>query len=275
MLLVRLANVYKSFKNKRVLDSVDFEVNMGEKVCIVGPNGAGKTTLLRVILGTVRPDRGEVYVFSRDASKIGYVPQIPTTTPHHRAFDFVYYSLRIAGIPKGEAVKRASEWLELLGINSKTTGSGLSGGERKLVNLAMALAKNPELLILDEPTNMLDVSRRRLVRGLIEGFKGSVILVTHDLDEVRLADTICFMSRGRIVFRGGFRDFAKLVRTEGYVLELRSGKEAVRREIRSIEEISLAIRDLGEVDELRISRITPEDIEELIRGGGNRGSGNH
>lgn len=267
MTLVKLIDIYKSFKNVRALNGVNLEIGEGEKICIIGPNGAGKTTLLRVIMGTIKPDKGEVYVFSRDARKIGYVPQIPVEALFHRAFDFVYYSLRIAGLSKEESAKRASEWLELFGVNPKTSGFGLSGGEKKLVNIAIAFAKNPELLVLDEPTSMLDASRKRLVRKLIDEFKGSVVLVTHDLDEIRLADTIYFMSKGRILFQGNYKEFAKSVRLEGYILEAWGEKGSIRREIKSYGEIGPLIEDLGEVDEVRVSRITPEDIEKLIRGG--------
>jgi ABC-type multidrug transport system ATPase subunit len=157
MYVVKLSNVHKTFGSKKVLNDISFEIKENEKVCIIGPNGSGKTTLLRVILGLVKPDNGAINVFSRDPRDIGYLPQIPLQYPYHKVFDVIYYSLRFAGFSSLKAKEKAIEWIKRVGLDSDSVGLNLSGGERKLVLLAMAMAKDPKLLILDEPTNMIDI----------------------------------------------------------------------------------------------------------------------
>ncbi len=262
--VVVFEGVCKWFGNVKVLDGISLRVREGERVVIVGPNGAGKTTLLRVMLGLLRPDSGRVYVRYRDPRDVGYVPQVPVAFPFHTAFSIVYYALRFAGYDSNESKRRALEWLEKFRINPRAVCMNMSGGERKLVLLAAALAREPKLLILDEPTNMLDLARTRLVWNVLNEFKGTVIIVTHNLDEVKLGNRVLFMKRGKVVFEGSYEEFARYVSGHGYVIEAwtESGYRTIL--VGNLDEAQRVLRELGNVYEARVRRIVPEDIEQLV-----------
>jgi ABC-type multidrug transport system ATPase subunit len=263
MYVVKLSNVHKTFGSKKVLNDISFEIKENEKVCIIGPNGSGKTTLLRVILGLVKPDNGAINVFSRDPRDIGYLPQIPLQYPYHKVFDVIYYSLRFAGFSSLKAKEKAIEWIKRVGLDSDSVGLNLSGGERKLVLLAMAMAKDPKLLILDEPTNMIDIHKKKIVWNIIREFKGTIIIVTHDLDEIWLGDTIYFMKQGRIVFKGNFNDFSNKIRKSGFIVESWSSEGYMRFEIDNIKDMNFKLINEN-IYELKIRKIVPEDIESLF-----------
>jgi len=267
MNVVEVVSVSKWFGSLKALDRVNMRVGRGEKVILVGPNGAGKTTLIRIIIGSLKPDEGHVRV-SVGRGSIGYAPQIPIYYPFHRVFDIVYYSLRLAGFDAAESRRRAKEWISALGLNPNAYGIHLSGGERKLVALAVALARDPDLLILDEPTEMLDVSRRKLVRDVISRFRGSALIVTHDLEEVKLGNYLYFLHRGRILFEGTPAEFALRFGGEGLLVEAWTASGLKSFAVKTLGEALEALRTLGgdEVVEIRVRRPIPEDLSSLIGG---------
>lgn len=203
-----------------VLEDVTLSVAAGEFVSVVGPNGAGKTTLLRVILGLVRPLRGEVRVFGRppwalgkERARIGYVPQLEEIDPRFplRVLDVVlmgrYGALGWGRRPGREDRRAALRALELVGIADladRAIGE-LSGGQRQRAFLARALAAEPELLLLDEPTTGVDPAASEsfyeLLRRIQEGGV-TVVMVTHDVGVVsRYVDKVACINR-RLVVHG-------------------------------------------------------------------------
>ncbi len=186
-----------------VLSEVTFSVNKGQLFAVVGPNGSGKTTLLRTLLGINRPIRGVVARYGR----MGYVPQrqalddlFPFTSE-----EVVSHGLIAEQPSAGEGRSRVLEVLKSCGVEefAGQPFRTLSGGQKQRVLIARALVTRPDTLVLDEPTNDLDIRGEHDVLKLVKGVHlngTTVVMVSHDLDVVAsLAEQIAFISEGRLV----------------------------------------------------------------------------
>jgi len=200
-----------------VLDSVSLMVQRGEFTAIVGPNGSGKTTLVRAILGLVKPDSGSVRVFGRPVgeigemrSRIGYVPQIfdidlnfPITV-FETVLMGTYGRIGVGRRPKASDRDAAMAALEKVGIADLKDRSiaRLSGGQRQRVFIARALADNPDLLVLDEPTTGVDVMTTGSLYELLRQLKGegvTIVLVSHDVGVVATyIDTVACLNTAMV-----------------------------------------------------------------------------
>lgn len=218
-------NLNVSLSGKQLLEGVGFTIERGECTVIIGPNGAGKTTLLKAILGIV-PRSGRLRLAGEDleklsrraaARRIAYMQQLTLT---HFAFTVRqivemgrYPHLGALAPATGEdfdAVEKAMNDLGVAGFADRQL-EGLSGGERQMVLLAAALAQEPELLLLDEPTTFLDYRHQRDIAGRLEQLhheRGTTLLeVTHDVNRaLRTADHIIALKNGRVVFDGTAED---------------------------------------------------------------------
>jgi len=259
-------DVHKSFGPVKVLEGVSICIKRGEKIGIVGPNGAGKTTLLRIILGILKPDKGYISGIEYSPKFFGYVPQAVLSYPMHRSVTVIQTALKLANYPSGNLKKIAEELCKKYSIDPMSTGRELSAGQARFLIFIMAISKNPDLLILDEPTAMLDFSRKKIIWESIVNYDKTVIMVTHDIDELRLVDRIFFLNKGKIVFEGSFKDFSKFIRAEGYVAEVKSGKEIKRIKIQKLSDLNNLELNDKDVDEVIIRKITPEDIASLMQG---------
>jgi zinc transport system ATP-binding protein len=189
--------VHFAYEDRPVLVDVNLEIRPEDLVYIVGPNGGGKSTLLKLMLGLVRPDRGEVRVFGRPPrsvlDRVGYVPQ-------HATFDLQFPASvgdvtlmgragrRAAGPYRAEDRAAATRALADVGLAGfeKRPFSGLSGGERQRVLIARALASDPELLLLDEPMAHVDYETSRDIHELLHRVneRMHVVLVSHHMEMV-------------------------------------------------------------------------------------------
>jgi ABC-2 type transport system ATP-binding protein len=210
-----LTKVYRKAKTP-ALDGLDIEVEGGQIFTLLGRNGAGKTTFLRIAATQLMPTSGSVTVLGLDAvsqakelrQKIAVTPQEAETIYPLTARDHVMLSLRMRGMPKADAEERtktALDALELTGSADLNT-EWLSGGTKQRVIVAMALATDSELVLLDEPTIGLDpLNRRRVWEQLARLKKGgrTVVLTTHYMDEAEaLSDRLAIINRGKIVVQG-------------------------------------------------------------------------
>jgi NitT/TauT family transport system ATP-binding protein len=194
---LRLSNVCHSFRAQSasldVLRDVSFDVTGGEIVAIVGGSGSGKTTLLRIVDRLIVPTSGSVLVDGRPVARpggpISFVFQQDCLLPWRMILQNVSYGLDLRGVPKGEARQRAQKYLTLVGLQGfeKYYPHQLSGGMRQRVNLARALAVEPDILLMDEPFAALDAQTRELMQlELLRIWKQTgktILFVTHQLDE--------------------------------------------------------------------------------------------
>ena len=198
------------------LKGVTLEIPEGDFFALLGPNGAGKTTLIGISCGLVNKTEGTVEVFGHDISKepevaktfIGLVGQEINFNPFEKCIDVVVNQGGYYGIPREEAIKRAKELLNDLGLGDKIdqTGWSLSGGMKRRLMIARALIHNPKFLILDEPTAGVDVELRRGMWDYLKTItqKGvTILLTTHYLEEAeQLAKRVAIINKGEIIVNG-------------------------------------------------------------------------
>ena len=210
---LEVAGVHVALRGKPVLRDLSLSLADGECRAIVGLNGAGKTTALRVILGMLRPDAGRVLLHGRDIAssprdvwrRVGHLVERPFSYPEFTARQNIEASIRLHGADPertGRAVERMSEVLALTGWLNMPARR-LSLGTRQKVGLIGALAHEPDVVVLDEPTNGLDplavVGFRDLLRE-VTGRGGTVLVTGHHFDELtRIADRVDVLHRGRII----------------------------------------------------------------------------
>ena len=192
----------------------DLDVSLGERrVAVLGLNGSGKSTLLRLFNGLVRPSSGTVTVHGTDVTRdvraarrrVGFVftdplSQLVMPTP----VEDVELSLRGAGVPRARRRTAALELLERVGIGHRAEHSiyDLSGGERQLAAFAAVLAVEPEVLVLDEPTTLLDLRNRGRLLGLLDGLPHQLLISTHDLGLAATAPRVLVLHEGTLVADG-------------------------------------------------------------------------
>lgn len=213
---VKLENVRKIYQmgevEIRAVDGIDFEIGKGEFVVIVGPSGAGKTTVLNILGGMDTATSGKVLVDGNDVAQytnrqligyrredIGFVFQFYNLVPNLTALENVELALQICKEPLD-----AKTVLEEVGLGERLNNfpAQLSGGEQQRVSIARALAKNPKLLLCDEPTGALDYNTGKAILKLLQGTcrnKGmTVIVITHNSALAPMADRVIHIKNGRV-----------------------------------------------------------------------------
>ena len=221
--VVELVDVRKRFDGKEVLRGVSLTVERGETMVIMGGSGSGKTVTLRVIAGLIRPTSGTVRVFGEriDAlgeeellpirRRMGYVFQGAALFDSLTVYENVAYPLREhTSLGEAEIRERVLHFLSLVGVGAEVLDllpSELSGGMRKRVGIARALAQEPQVLLFDEPTAGLDPTNSRMVAELIVQLRGGVcdtaVVVTHDLELTKtVADRVAILIEGRFAALG-------------------------------------------------------------------------
>ncbi len=196
-----------SYGDRRVLDGVDLDVAEGEFVSLIGPSGCGKTTLLNLVAGFRAPTSGSITLAGRLVERPGadraMVFQDDAVFPWATVLDNVAYGLRVRGLSKAHRHERARELVRLVGLEGRERAypRELSGGMRKRVDVARALALDPEVLLMDEPFAALDaITKERLQEEFLricEARGITVLFVTHDIEEALfLSDRIALMGLG-------------------------------------------------------------------------------
>jgi ABC-2 type transport system ATP-binding protein len=213
--MIRIENLVKNFGAKRAVDGISFTVERGEVVGFLGPNGSGKSTTMRMITGYYAPDGGRVSVGGHDVVEaplqakrlIGYLPENAAAYADMTVHGFLGFAAELRGLSgaaKRKAIGSAVERCFLSTVLHQSIDT-LSKGYRHRTCLAQALVHDPEVLILDEPTDGLDPNQKHEVRNLIRelGRTKAVVFSTHILEEVDAACTrAIIIDRGRIVAQG-------------------------------------------------------------------------
>jgi len=227
--MIELRGVEKRFGKQVVLNGVDFEVREGETVALLGPSGTGKSVLLKTIIGLIRPDHGTIVVDGKDVcrlkrkelselrSGIGYVFQNGALFDSMTVFENV--RLGITDQDKYQNLDyvrgRIAECIRLVNLPADTIDkfpAQLSGGMRKRVGIARAIAGSPKYLLYDEPTSGLDPVNADIIDALVQRLDDELgvtsVMVTHDVrGAFRVADRLALLSEGKIVMQGTPQEF--------------------------------------------------------------------
>jgi len=253
MNVVETSRLTKRFGDRVAVDEVDLHVPRGSAFGYLGPNGAGKTTLIRMLLGLTKASSGEMRLLGRSVpaeraaalARVGAIVEEPRFHGHLTGRENLAV---IAAAREPEAGKRIAGALARVGLSARADDrvKGYSLGMRQRLGVARSLLADPELLILDEPTNGLDPAGiqefRHMIRGFVEEGR-TVLLSSHLLDEVeKICDQVAIVDRGRVVVQGSIAELAA------------DGKQTILVETSDNEEAS---RILGE--HRAIESVTPEN----------------
>lgn len=230
---IELCNVTKQYDDKRLISEFNYIVLKNQRLGFIGPNGCGKSTLMKLITGELKPDSGEVII--GDTIRIGYFAQdAEHMDPNQRVIDYIKDVAEY--IPTKDGRITASQMLErfLFDGNMQYTPIGkLSGGEKRRLYLCKVLMESPNVLILDEPTNDLDIPTLTILEDYLDSFNGIIITVSHDryfLDN--LVDRIfAFEGNGHLQqYEGGYTDYLEArERMKNSQTTLRGGNDAGSR----------------------------------------------
>jgi phospholipid/cholesterol/gamma-HCH transport system ATP-binding protein len=216
--MIRIINLYKSFGTKQVLQGVNLDIYDGETITIMGSSGEGKTVLLKNIIGLMKPDRGSIIVDGTDITKVdnrtlrnvqkkfGYLFQGSALFDSMNVFENVAFGLRHQNLSYEDLTKKVKLYLSYVGLEGVENmyPSELSGGMKKRVALARAVAYNPQYILYDEPTTGLDPQTAETITDLIISLQKRLnvtsVVVTHDLKAaIKVSQRIAFLSKGKIV----------------------------------------------------------------------------
>jgi len=214
--VIALEGVEKSFGEVRAVAGVSFRVPDGQITGLLGPNGAGKTTALRIVYGVLRADAGRALVDGVDLGarrleaqrRLGVLPHAQGLYARLTAREHVLYFGELHGLSGDRLARRADELVRRLGMEdfADRRADGFSQGQRVKVALARALVHDPPNVVLDEPTNGLDVAATRQVRALLHELRDQgrcVLFSSHVMQEVSaLCDRVVVIARGRVVAEG-------------------------------------------------------------------------
>jgi ATP-binding cassette subfamily F protein uup len=241
--LLSLKQITVSFGGPNLLDQVDFQLDRGERVCLVGRNGAGKSTLMKLIAGEIKADSGEM--IGSQTLKIARLEQEVPTGTHGKVFDVVakglgdispllveYHELihaletdsseallnklekaqhKLEAADGWSLEQRVETVISRLSLDADADFDSLSGGKKRRVLLAQALVKQPDILLLDEPTNHLDIESITWLEGFLKSYGGTLLFITHDRTFLQaLATRIVQLDRGQLVsFPGDYNNYLK------------------------------------------------------------------
>ena len=227
--MIEVRDIAKSFGRVRAVRGVSFDVGRGEVAGLLGANGAGKTTTLRMITGFLPPDAGVIRIVGLDMAqqsvearrRIGYLPESAPAYSEMLARDYLTYRARLFGLDRRAVRARVGHVMDRCGLGpvARRRIGHLSKGFRQRVGLASALLHDPEVLVLDEPTNGLDPAQIRAARELIKELAQdrTVLISSHILPEIELmCDRVIIMAAGQ-------------VRADGRVSELLAGSGDLAR----------------------------------------------
>ena len=259
--MIRIENLVKAFGPKRAVDGISFNVERGEVLGFLGPNGAGKSTTMRMITGFMPATEGRVTVGGHDVAHsplqakrlIGYLPENAASYPDMTVKGFLEFAAELRGLDRSKRKQAVSRVVELcfLGSVLRQSIDTLSKGYKHRTCLAQALIHDPDVLIMDEPTDGLDPNQKHEVRNLIRelGANKAIVFSTHILEEVDAACTrAIIIDRGKIVANGTPEELRSMSKLAG----------AVTLSAHGASEEKLA--SLGRVERLDgVWRIYPQD----------------
>jgi len=222
--IIEVENLFLNYRGRDVLKNISFEVFQADYLALVGPNGAGKTSLIKTILGLENPTAGQIKLFGfnikdfKSHRKLAYLPQ---KHEYNQLFPATVFELVLSGLVDLKKIKKTEVKLKVIALltelelvdQANHIFSRLSGGQQQKVLLARALIREPQLLILDEPTTALDPQIREKFFSILKKYneerKMTIIMVTHDMAEIgRYAKKLAYLDE-ELRFFGNFSDFCQ------------------------------------------------------------------
>ncbi|KKC30134.1 ABC transporter ATP-binding protein [Caldanaerobacter subterraneus] len=226
--LIKTVDLTKVYPNGiKANDAINILVEEGEIVGIIGPNGAGKTTLIRQILGLLRPTEGRIEILGEDISKrpsiikdnIGYCPQSILYFPSLTVKETIEFALKFKGVKKEELSQKVDKVLKESGLEGFKNYAGymLSSGLMRMLLLNIAIARETPILILDEPTAMIDIISKTQVWERISQLKSenkrAILIASHDMNEIKsLCDRVYVIVKGKIIAEGSPEEISTLMK---------------------------------------------------------------
>ncbi len=225
--MLKIDNISKFFDDKQVLSNITLQVEKGCITALLGENGAGKSTLLRILSGYFEADTGSVMLDELNLKtnriaylrNIGYVQEISALYGEMNVYDFLHFVAAIRQITPQTATIRINDVIEQLQLKEVLAQKceNLSKGFKKRTELAAVLLAEPEVLLLDEPTEGLDPNQKDAIRKIIKKYARNhlIIISTHTLEDVEaMADKILLLHQGKLLFDGTLSDFKKKSRND-------------------------------------------------------------
>jgi len=267
-----IRNLTKTYANGvRALKGIDFDVDAGDFYALLGPNGAGKTTAIGIVCSLVNKSGGQVQVFGHDIDRklaaakscIGLVPQEINLNLFDTVQNIVLNQAGYYGIDRRMAMQRAEKYLKELRLWDRRSEAArnLSGGMKRRLMIARALAHEPKLLILDEPTAGVDIEIRRSMWQYLKRINDAgttIILTTHYLEEAEsLCRHVAIIDQGTIIENGRMSTVLRKLQREVFVLSLRDALETAP-ELPGFDAILVAS------DELEVAVDTEHDLNQLF-----------
>ncbi len=217
--MIRVVNVYKSFKDKPVLRGASLHIKKGESMVVIGGSGCGKSVLMKHVIGLLKPDSGQVFIDGEDISEMpdkelnemrknfGMLFQMAALFDSMYVWENVGFSLiEHTDLPEEEIKRQVTQKLEMVGLSGveNLKPAELSGGMKKRVGLARAIATKPQILLYDEPTTGLDPIMADAINDLIVDMRSKLkvtsLTITHDMvSAYKIADRIAMLYEGRII----------------------------------------------------------------------------
>ncbi len=267
--MIEVSGLSKSYGSVEALRGVSFTVPKGQIVGFLGANGAGKTTTMDIMCGCIGADSGSVKIAGFDITeeplqakqRLGYLPDVPPLHGEMRVAEFITYAAKLHKVPRLEVTKRVNETLDQLSlgdVRSRLVGN-LSKGYRQRVALAQAIVHDPDVLVLDEPTEGLDPNQIVHIRELIRSLAGkhTIILSSHILSEVQnTCDQIIIVHNGRVVQQGRYDEL---------VAELQSGKVYRLKVGASAHEAAAVLKGVNQIVSATVKSQEDGDIEFVVQ----------
>lgn len=253
--ILKVNSLEKSYKNKKVIKDVSFEVKRGEILCILGPNGAGKSTTINILTGALGYKKGEILYNDEKIKKnkrafkqhLGIVPQELSLYEDISAERNIRFFASLYGLKGSELTERVKIALEFAGLTdrAKDQVKTFSGGMKRRLNIACAIAHNPDILIMDEPTVGIDPQSRNHILNSTkklceEGM--TIIYTTHYMEEVEEISTrIIIMDDGKIITSGTKEELKESIESEKqFIIEVETTENINLDEFYSIEGVKYA-----------------------------------
>ena len=225
MSIVKINNLYKKFGDNIAVDSINITINQGEVYGLLGPNGAGKSTIINIMSGLLKMNKGSIEILQKDLGKnskfiksnIGVVPQELAIYEELTAYENVKFFASLYGLKGSELKNKTLEALEFVGLKEKAKEypKSFSGGMKRRLNIACAIAHTPKLIIMDEPTVGIDPQSRNHILKSVKKLneKGSTIIyTTHYMEEVEnICTRIGIIDHGKLIAEGTKEELKAIV----------------------------------------------------------------